>query len=145
AAHAFLPKILRHHRHIGALFFFWEKISAPNRLHAEDIEVVRRHLAAEKLDGIAQPGQSERNNVFTGEPVENLFARAEMLKARHRDRELEQIALPGIRIYVQDAPRLLKWQSAQKEIIDQTENGSVQSDPQRQRDKRQQSEPGRLE
>src|SRR5439155_18263799 len=114
-------------------------------LHAEDVEVVRRHLAAEKLHRIAQSGQSERDDIFALEPVENFLAGAEMLKPRHRDRELQEIALPRIRIHVDHASWFLKWKTAQKQIVDQAKDRSVQSNPEREREQRQQSESGRLE
>ena len=144
APQAFLPKIFGHHRHVGGLLFLRQKIATADRLDAEDIEVVRRHFAAEKLNGIAHSGQSERDDVFAGEPVENLLGRAEMLKARHRDREFQQIALPRIRVHVHDAFRLFEWKAAQKQIVDQTEDGSVQPNPERERDYSEKSKSGRF-
>jgi len=46
---------------------------------------------------------------------------------------------------VQQARWLLEGQPAQEQIIDQTEDGSVQPDPERQRKHSEKSEPGRLE
>ena len=125
AAHAFPPEVLSHHGHIGGLFFFWQKIAAANRTHAENIEIVRGNLAAKKLNRIPQLGQCERNNVFAAEAVENRLAIPEMLKARHRDREFQQIALPGVRIHVHDTSRLFERQTAQEKIVDQAKDRSV--------------------
>src|SRR5205085_12237957 len=116
-AQTLLPRMFRHQRHVGGLFFLRQKTAATYRSHAEDVEVVRRHLAAEKLHRIAQSSQSERDNIFALEPVENFLAGAEMLKPRHRDSELQQIALPGIRIHVHDASGLLKLETAQKQVV----------------------------
>jgi hypothetical protein len=46
---------------------------------------------------------------------------------------------------VQQARRLLEGQSAQEQIIDQTEDGSVQPDPERKCEDGKESEPRRLE
>src|SRR2546430_16184055 len=67
-----------------------------------------------------------------------------MLIARHRQWEFEQFALPGIRIHVHDAIGLLKWKAAQKQIVDQAKDRSVQSNPEGKREQCQQSESGRL-
>ena len=134
AAHPFLPEILGHHRDIRAFFFLRQEIAAANRTHAKDIEIVRGDFAAKKLNGIPQPGQSERNCVFAAETVEDRLAIPIMLKARHRHRELQQLALPGIRVHVHDTSRFLKRQSAQKKIIDQTEDRGVQPNPERERE-----------
>jgi hypothetical protein len=46
---------------------------------------------------------------------------------------------------VQDTLRIPEWKTAQKKIVDQTEDRSVQADPQRKGDEREQSKSGRLE
>jgi len=144
AAHALLPEILRHHRYIGAVFFLRQKIATANRTHAEHIEIVYGHSAAKKLNGIAQSGQSEGKNVFGVQPVEYRLAIAVMLKARRRHRGLHLIAMLGIGIHVQNTCRLLEWQTAQKQIVDQTEDGSVQADTERERDYGEKSKSGRF-
>ena len=54
--------------------------------------------------------------------------------------------LDGSQSQVVDAEvEVLAAETAQKQIVDQTEDGSVQADPQRQRDERKQSKSGRLE
>src|SRR5213075_2282661 len=106
-------------------FLCRQKITAANRMHAQDIKIVRRHLPAEDLHRIAEPGERECGDVFRAEAVEDRLALAIMLKARHRDRELEQIALARVRIHVHESLRLLERQSAQKQVVDETENGSV--------------------
>src|SRR5438874_1172017 len=136
AAHAFLPEILSHHRHIGGLFFLRQKIAAANWFHPENIEIVRRHFAAEKLNGIAETGQSERNVVFAGESVENRLAITIMLKPRDRHSELQQLALPGIRIHMQHTSWFFKRQTAQEKIVDQTEDCGVQTDTERECEQR---------
>jgi len=133
AGHALLPEILSNHGHIRG-FFFWQKIAAANWFYPENIEIVRGHFSAEKLNRIAETGQSERNVVFAGESVENRLAITIKLKARDRYSELQQFALPGIRIHVQHPSRFLERQTPQKKIADQTEDRGVQSNPQRQRD-----------
>ena len=84
SAHAFLPKILGHHCHVGSVFFLGQKIATTEQAHAEHVEIVRRHFAAEKLNRIAQSGQSKGKIVFTGKTVENHLTIAVMLVARHR-------------------------------------------------------------
>src|SRR6516165_1985680 len=59
ATHSLLPKILRHHRDVRALFFLWQKIAAANRSHAEDIEIIGSYAASEQVDRIAKSGQSK--------------------------------------------------------------------------------------
>src|SRR5205823_13602298 len=100
AAHALLPEILSYHRDIGGLFLPRRKIAAANRSHPENIEIVRRHFTAEKLNGIAQSGQSKWNSVFAAETVENRLAIPVMLKTWQRDGELQQVTLPGVGIHV---------------------------------------------
>src|SRR5437667_413527 len=53
------------------------------RQRAEHIEVVRRHLPAEDLHRIAEPGDCECGDVFRAEAVEDCLAFSIMLKARH--------------------------------------------------------------
>src|SRR5205807_1636705 len=122
ATHPLLPEIFGHHRDVGALFFLRQKIAAANWTHAEHIEITRGDFAAEKLNRIAQAGQSEWNNVFAFEPVENFLGVAIMLKTGNRNRELKQIALARVRIHVDHALGLFEWQAAQKEIVDQAED-----------------------
>jgi hypothetical protein len=67
-----------------------------------------------------------------------------MLKTRCRNRQLEQVTLARIRIHVDQALGILERQAAQKEIVDQTEDGGVESDAESKRDDRDESERGRL-
>ena len=55
---------------------------------------------------------------------------------RRRDRELEQLALSRVGIHVHEALRVFERQTPQKEIVDQTEDGGVESDAKRQGDDR---------
>src|SRR2546430_6118358 len=135
AGHALLPEILSNHGHIRG-FFFWQKIAAANWFYPENIEIVRGHFSAEKLNGIAETGQSERNVVFAGESVENRLAITIMLKPRDRHSELQQLALPGIRIHVQHTSWFFKRQTAQEKIVDQTEDCGVQTDTERECEQR---------
>ena len=57
-----------------------------------------------------------------------------MLIPRHRYPDLHLIAMLGIGIHVHKASLLLEGQTAQKQIVNQTEDGSVEADPQRQSD-----------
>jgi len=59
-------------------------------------------------------------------------------------REIDRLLLE-MREDVEQARRLLEGQSAQEQIIDQTEDGGVQPDPERKREDGKQSKPGRLE
>src|ERR1700730_14868872 len=67
-----------------------------------------------------------------------------MLKPRRGDRELQQIAFARVRIHVDNAFGILERQGAQEEIIDQAKDGSVQADPERERDNRDKSKRRRL-
>src|SRR6266581_970027 len=134
AAHALLPEILSDHGHIGGVFFFWQKIAAANWFHPENIEIIRGHFTAEKLNRIAETGQSERNVVFAGESVKNRLAITIMLKPRDRHSELQQFALPGIRIHVQHTCRFFEGQTAQKKIVNQTEDRGIQSNAESERE-----------
>jgi len=120
-----IPFSVMHHRHIGGFFFLRQKVATANRSDAEHIEIVRRHLPAEDLHRIAEPGEPECGDVFRAEAVEDRLTIAIMLKARHGDRELEQVAFARVRIHVHESLRLLERQSAQKQVVDETENGSV--------------------
>ena len=118
AAQAFLPECLRHHRHIGGSFFLRQKVAPADRSDAEHIEVVRRHLPAEDLHRIAEPGERECGDIFRAEVVEDRLALAIMFKPRDRDRELEQVALARVRIHVHEPLRLLERESAQEQVVD---------------------------
>src|SRR5439155_21724140 len=125
---------------IGGSFFLRQKVAPADRSDAEHIEVVRRHLSAEDLHRIAEPGERECGDVFRAEAVEDRLALAIMLKARHRDRELEQVALARVRIHVHEPLRLLERESAQEQVVDQTEDRGVQTNSERQRDYGEKSE-----
>ena len=144
AAEPFPPEILRHHRDVRAFLFVRQKIAAANWTNTQHIEIIRRHAATVKLDRIAHAGQRETCSVLCRKAGENRLAVAIMHKARHRNRDFFQIGIVSIREHVHDPLRLLKRQPAQKQIVDQAEDCSVQPDPQRQRNQRQESEPGRL-
>jgi len=58
--------------------------------------------------------------------------------------EIDRLLLE-MRKDVEQARRLLEGQSAQEEIIDQSKDGGVQPDPEREREHGEQSEPRRLE
>jgi hypothetical protein len=57
-----------------------------------------------------------------------------MLKARRGDRDIDKIARLVTGEHVDYARWLLEWQPAQKKIVDQAEDRSVQPDPERQSD-----------
>src|SRR4029077_5343592 len=81
-AHSFLPEIFRDHCHVGAFFFVRQKATATDGMHPEHVEIVRSHLAAEQLHGIAKSRQRERKQVFGSEVLTNCLASAIMLKPR---------------------------------------------------------------
>ncbi len=131
-------------RYIGTFFFLRQKISAEDRTHAQEHRSNSRSSAAEDLDRIAQPGQSKGSEIFGGETVENFLAVAIMLIARRRQREIHQIARLVAAEEVNNTRRFLEGQTAQKKIVDQTEDRGVQPDPERERDDRDEVKPGDL-
>ena|ERR1700730_3068843 len=96
------------------------------------------------MNRIAEPGQGKSRNVFATKLVEDGLPFTKMLKTRRRNRQLEQVTLARIRIHVHQALGILERQAAQKKIVDQTEDGSVQADPQRERDNRNKTKRRRL-
>src|SRR5262249_46703267 len=83
AAHPLAPEVFRHHRHVRGFFFVRQKRAATDRKHAEQIEIVRCHLAAEDLDRVAEPGERECGRILSREAIEDRLAFAKMLKPRH--------------------------------------------------------------
>jgi len=67
-----------------------------------------------------------------------------MLKARHRDRELEQVALARVGVHVHEPLRLLEGESAQEQVVNQTKNRGVQPDSQCEREDGDKSESRRF-
>jgi hypothetical protein len=51
-----------------------------------------------------------------------------VFEARDRNRDLGQIAFLTVGVHVHKSARLLKWQPAQEQIVDQSKNRRVQSD-----------------
>src|SRR5262245_16616111 len=67
-----------------------------------------------------------------------------MPELRHRERHLFQIALFRVAINAHDTFGLGEWQTAQKEILDQTEDGSVHPDAECEREHPEKSKSGRF-
>src|SRR5438045_3675272 len=108
AAHPFLPKNFRHHGDVGAFFFLRQEIASPNRTHPKNIKIIRGDPAAEDLHRIAQSCQSESENVFRTEAVEDCLRFPVVLETGCRDCELEKFALAGVRIHVHHTRRLFE-------------------------------------
>ena len=81
-AEPLLPEILSNERHIRALFFPWQKITSANRLNSQNIKIVGGQSTTEDLDGVTQPGQSKKKEIFSGQTVENSLTVSKMLIAR---------------------------------------------------------------
>ena len=145
AAEAFPPEIFRDQRDIGAFLFVRQKVAAENWANAKHIEVIRRCAKGEQLDRIAQAGECHRRAVIGREPGEHRLSLAPLHEARARDSDLGEATVLGIAVDVHYSLRLMEWQRAQEKVVDQTEDRSVQPDPERQRNDREQSEPGRFE
>src|ERR1700736_1969621 len=96
------------------------------------------------MNRIAEPGQGRSRNVFATKLVEDGLPFTKMLKTRRRNRQLEQVTLARIRIHVHQALGFLERQGAQEEIVDQAEDGSVQADPEGERDDGDKAEGRRL-
>ncbi len=68
-----------------------------------------------------------------------------MHEARRGERVIERVATFRFREKMDNARRFLERKAAQKQIVDQTEDRGVQPDPERERNDREQSKPGRFE
>src|ERR1700757_2857565 len=96
------------------------------------------------MDRVPEPREGKSRNIFAAKSIKHCLAVAIMLKTRRGDRELEQFTLARIGIHVHQALGLLERQTAQKEIVDQAENGSVQTNPEREREDGDEGERRRL-
>src|SRR5437016_3077319 len=144
AAQPPFPKTIRDHSDIGAFLFLRQKCAAPNSAQAEHIKPIRCRLEDRNLKRIAKSSHRGGDTIFTSKSVENGLPIAEMHETRCGEREIDRLFLET-REDVQQARWLLEGQAAQEQIIDQSKDGSVQPNPQRQRNQRKESEPGRLE
>jgi hypothetical protein len=122
---AFLPKIFRYYGDIGGLFFLRQEVASENRTHAEHIKIVRGQPAAEHLHRIAKPGKHEEKEILRRESIEHRLAIAKMLVARRRYANLLQITRFIAAIKMDHSRWFLKRQTAQEQIVDQTENRGV--------------------
>ena len=66
AAEALLPKILRHHGDVSALFFLWQEVASENRTRAEHFKIIRRQPTPEDLHRIADTGQCKQKEILRG-------------------------------------------------------------------------------
>src|SRR5262249_47026159 len=82
SAHPLAPEGFGHDRDVSGFFFVRQKVAPANWSHAEHIEIVRRHLTAQDLHRIADPGESKRGLILSGEAIEDRLTLAKMLKAR---------------------------------------------------------------
>jgi len=114
ATEPLLPEGFRDQRHIGALFFFGQKIPAEDRANAKHVEIVGRRSSAENLDGITHARECEREYIFGGKAIKKRLSFTVMLKARRGDRDIDKIARLVASEQVDDTRRLLKRQAAQK-------------------------------
>ena len=76
---------------------------------------------------------------------EDRLAVAEMPVARDRHRQLFEVSLLGFGLENDEAVRFGERQAAQEEIVDQTEDGGVHPDAEREGEHGEQGEAGRLE
>src|SRR5947199_10872137 len=133
---AFLLEIFCHQCDVGAFLFFWQKIAAKNWANTQHIEIVGGYSPAKNLDRIAKSGQRERRRILGGgilggETVKNRLTVTIKLVARRRYSDVHQIARLVAIVEVENARWLLEWQTAQKQIVDQAKDCSVQPNAER--------------
>src|SRR5207248_5758524 len=131
ASETFLPEILRHQCDVGAFLFFRQKIATKNWMNAQQIEIVRGQSTPENLDRVAKSGQRERRRILAGgilggETVKNRLTVAIKLVTRRRYSDAHKIAPFFAMAEVKNPRWLLEWQTAQKQIVDQAKDCSVQ-------------------
>src|SRR5947207_13956387 len=143
AAQSPIPKTIRDHSNIGAFLFLWQKCAAANRAQAEHIEPIRCRLEDRNLKRIAKSSHRGGDTILTSKSVEKGLPITEMHETRCGEWEIDRLLLE-MREDVQQARWVLEGQAAQEQIIDQTKNGGVQSDPQRERQHGEKREPQRL-
>src|SRR5205085_8519092 len=127
AAHSFLPESLRDHGDIGAFFFLRRKIPAQNRMDAKNIEIVCGQSAAKNLDRIAEPGQSEGEEILTGDRFEQSLALAIVHISGRRDTDVDQFARFIAAEEMNHARGFLEREPAEEKIVDQTKDSRVQT------------------
>ena len=88
------------------------------------------------MDGIAQPSESESEEIFAGETFANCLSISKMFETRGGKRQIHQIARFIAAVKVNDARRFLERKAAQKKIVHQTKDGGVETDPEREREHR---------
>src|SRR5262249_10484635 len=144
APHPLLPEIFCYQRNIGAFLLFGQEIPAENGTHTEHVKVIRSQSSAKDLDRITQAGQSENEEILTGETFADRLAITKMFEARGGNRKIHDVPRFVAAKPVDHARRLLERQPAQKEIVHQTEDGGVESDAEREREHGDRSEGRRL-
>src|SRR5881275_1954034 len=130
AAQSPFPKAIRDHSDIGAFLFLRQKCAAANRAQAEHIEPIRCRLEDRNLKRIAKSGHRGGDTILTSKSVEDGLPIAEMRETRCGKWEIDRLFLE-MREDVEQARRLLEGQPAQKKIINQTEDGGIEPDPER--------------
>src|SRR5256885_1860440 len=133
AAQSPFPKTIRDHSDIGAFLFLRQKCAAANRAQAEHIEPIRCRLEDRNLKRIAKSGHRSGDTILTSKSVENGLPIAEMHETRRGEWEIDRLLLET-RENVEQARWLLEGQAAQEQIIDQSKDGGVQPDPERERE-----------
>ena len=114
-------------------------------LDAERLEIIRGRVRAVELHRIAEAGEDVTHPGVGGEAGEDGLAVAKMPVARDRHRELLEVSLLRFGLENDESVRFLERQAAQKQIVDQTEDGGVHPDAERERDHGEKGERGRLE
>src|SRR5436190_22539267 len=143
ATQSCFPKAIRDHSDIGAFLFLRQKCAAANRAQAEHIEPIRCRLEDRNLKRIAKSRHRGGDTILTSKSVENGLPIAEMRETRCGKWEIDRLFLE-MREDVQQAGWLMEGQAAEEQIIDQTKDGSVQHEPQRERQHGEKREPRRL-
>src|SRR6266516_1395881 len=126
------PKTIRDHSDICAFLFLRQKCAPAKRAQAEHVEPIRCRLEDRNLKRIAKSRHRSGDTILTSKSVENGLPIAEMHETRCGEWEIDCLLLE-MREDVQQAGWLLEGQPAQEQIIDQTKDGGVEPDPQRQR------------
>jgi hypothetical protein len=126
-------------------FFLGKKGAAENRMNAEGVEIVRGCISATQLHRIALSGEDVTHAGVRGEAREDRLAVAIMPEPRNRHRELLEVPLLRLGLENDELVRFLERQPFQKEVVDQTEDGSVHSNAEREREYGKESECGRFQ
>jgi hypothetical protein len=122
------PESVRDDRHIGSLFFLWEKSPPENGTQPKHVEIIRRRLENRDLEGVAYARHRRGHGVLSRESGENRLAFLVEEEARGRHREVIRPVF-GPRVEMEDAVRFLEGKALEEQIVDQTKDRRVQADP----------------